>query len=79
MNPIYEVGPRPCWHCRWFDGMVMPYTYCGLAGGSALVSAPQMGCCHWEREPGSDDVPDWVPPQSVVYPVTIPARKPARR
>jgi hypothetical protein len=20
-----------------------------------VIGSPQMGCCHWEREPGSDD------------------------
>ena len=27
----------------------------------------------WEREPGADDEPDWVPLPPASYPVTIPA------
>jgi hypothetical protein len=38
---------------------------------SRVQASPTNGCAFWEREPGSDDEPDWVP-AGVVVPVRPP-------
>lgn len=53
MQRIY----RPCWTCTYFDGMASSgiSALCAHPGCCRERSTPENGCCHWMREPGSDD------------------------
>jgi hypothetical protein len=55
--------PRPCWFCHHFDGMACEGSAARcLRGGFLRISAQAAeGCAFWEREPGADDEPGWVP------------------
>lgn len=57
-NP-YSGKEQPCWTCQWYDGMAGQGTcaQCAHPRGSKLRATPEMGCCSWTREPGSDDEP----------------------
>ena len=46
---------RPCWHCRFFDGMTASAALCTLPHAARVRSLPQWGCSGFEREPGADD------------------------
>lgn len=48
---------RPCWHCRYFDGMASggSAALCAALDTARLRSSAVNGCSQWEREPGSDD------------------------
>lgn len=50
-------GRGPCWHCRWFAGMVLSdIASCGRDEGHVRAMASR-GCAFWQREPGADDEP----------------------
>ncbi len=51
----HSTQPRPCWHCRYFDGMTGPAALCTLPNAARVRSVPQWGCSGFEREPGADD------------------------
>jgi hypothetical protein len=59
----HTAAHRPCWHCRYFDGMNPPgvNARCSRPGGNRVRSQPESGCSGWEREPGADDEPGWEP------------------
>jgi hypothetical protein len=44
---------------------------CARPDLSRVQANPTNGCAFWEREPGADDEPDWVP-AGVVVPVRPP-------
>ncbi len=46
---------RPCWHCRYFDGMTASAALCTLPNAARVRSLPEFGCSGFEREPGADD------------------------
>ena len=46
---------RPCWLCRYFDGMTASAALCTLPNAARVRSLPQWGCSGFEREPGADD------------------------
>lgn len=54
---------RPCWWCRWYDGVdaIGGVAYCARKGCSRARSQPELGCASFEREPGCDDEPTWSP------------------
>lgn len=60
--------PRPCWHCTAFDGMTNQGTcaLCRRPGCARVRSLPALGCCAWEREPGTDDEPG-PPPEAATH------------
>ena len=76
----WGTSPKPCWHCNAFESMAP-------SGGSALCtrpnaarvqSMPAHGCSAFEREPGADDEPDWIPgPANSARPAT-PRRRSVR-
>lgn len=47
----------PCTACRHFGGLVARgySAICLRDPGGHLRCGQALGCCHWEREPGSDD------------------------
>lgn len=51
---------RPCWHCRWYDGMTGHDTaaLCSDPAGARVHSQPERGCTRFEREVGADDDAD---------------------
>ena len=67
------VDPRPCWFCAHFGRMLHDGTaaLCARPDLSRVQASPTNGCAFWEREPGSDDEPDWVP-AGVVAPIRPP-------
>jgi hypothetical protein len=69
-----DSKPRPCWHCRWYDGIDQIVALCAAPGARRTMSSPDHGCSRFEREPGADDVPEWTPMQAVVYPIRIAAK-----
>lgn len=45
-----------CSTCRlWAGWTEYEGVRCSRPGGSLIHSIAEMGCCSWEREPGSDD------------------------
>ena len=64
------VAARPCWWCRWYDGMDSSGSaaLCSLQGACRVRSMPANGCSAFEREPGCDDEPDWSPLETVAAP-----------
>jgi hypothetical protein len=61
------VEPRPCWFCHHFGRIVCDGTaaLCVRQGDACVQASPGNGCAFWEREPGADDEPDWVPARVV--------------
>jgi hypothetical protein len=52
--------PQPCWHCTQFLGLIYGGSAASCSRGG-VRAMPASGCAFWQREPGSDDVPDQVP------------------
>jgi hypothetical protein len=61
------VEPRPCWFCHHFVHIVYNGTaaLCARQVEPRVQASPGNGCAFWEREPGADDEPDWVPARVV--------------
>jgi hypothetical protein len=64
---------HPCWHCRYFGGWRIGYftlpprkphatAACGREDGRHAATKPEIGCVHFEREPGADDEPGCIDP-----------------
>jgi len=54
---------RHCWHCLWWDGATPSGNHglCSRPRASRVTALPERGCAFYSREPGADDVPEWVP------------------
>jgi hypothetical protein len=59
MSGLMGGQDKPCWHCRFYDGMTNENTsaLCNHPGCSRVRSTPANGCSAFEREPGADDEP----------------------
>jgi len=65
-----------CATCHWWAGWTEHESArCSRPGGAPIHSIPEMGCCSWEREPGSDDE---IHPRPLVY-FPLPSSTVARR
>ena len=60
-NPWGE--PRPCWWCQWYGGISPEgrHGLCDRPRACRVTALPERGCAFYEREPGADDEPAWVP------------------
>lgn len=57
------TADQPCWTCTAYQGPTAGGTaaLCGHPGSARVRASPDLGCCSWERELGTDDEPGRLP------------------
>lgn len=59
----WGTAQKPGWHCDTFEGITPGgcLALCTRSNAARVHSMPVNGCSAFEREPGADDDPDWIP------------------